>query len=600
MASCDAGCRSIVARRTCGSRANSFSDGRRPRGTGALPGCAMSANLPAMNPTELKIGSYRLWVVPILRALDELGGTAPPSKIEAMIRKQAPEAFSDLQWARIIKGKYVRWAGSDLKKAGLLAGTGEWELTPSGRAHLAEHGSAPAEWPKVKPLDPKSAGKMHAALETVDVTDYPGYELPILQALAAGPLTKKVLIEKIGRDLEPLLTPGDRRIMNTGDLVFRYRASWALSNLKKAGEIRNPTTGTWEISDAGRARVESAPAGFDIRAFQDSKAKVRAEWDDETHASSPPAVPAWPTAAWKTLEDRFDEDLLAGLVDRVRPDLGPSPDLDRPLPRNVIFYGPPGTGKTFVAREIAEALAGKPEPDAEPRWSLVQFHPSYSYEDFVQGLRPDLAHRELRYEIRKGPFLQICAAAEKSPDTFFVLVIDEINRGDPARIFGELLYGLEYRGDAVDLPLGGQLRVPPNLVVIGTMNSVDRSVALVDYALRRRFAFVRVDPDPAAVLNAQVADPEGAAAAASVLETFNDWIVKRLDREHALGHSFFLSPALTKLDASAFDRIWRHDVHPLLEEYFFGQTEAVDEARKTWASAVAAAFADDGEDATPP
>jgi 5-methylcytosine-specific restriction protein B len=176
--------------------------------------------------------------------------------------------------------------------------------------------------------------------------------------------------------------------------------------------------------------------------------------------------------------------------------------------------------------------------------------------------------------LHQGPFLQVCKAAEADPDRFHVLIIDEINRGDPARIFGELLYALEYRGEEIDLAGGGSLVVPANLVVIGTMNSVDRSVALVDHALRRRFAFVRVDPNPEAIPSPRLG---------ALLGQFNDWIAAQLDIEHAIGHSVFLNSALSKLSVDqAIERVWDHDVRPLLEEYFFAQPDRLKAAEAEW------------------
>jgi len=265
----------------------------------------------------------------------------------------------------------------------------------------------------------------------------------------------------------------------------------------------------------------------------------------------------------------------------------PTPSDDRkPVPRNVILYGPPGTGKTHVAKEIARALTGEDEPSADAHWQLVQFHPSYSYEDFIQGMRPDLSKAQLRYELREGPFVRICRAADKDPDAFYVLVIDEINRGDPARIFGELLYALEYRHEPVQLALEGELAVPPNLVIIGTMNSVDRSVAIVDYALRRRFGFVRLDPDGEIIEEEREGDAF-APKAAHVLGAFNAWLTGKLSREHCIGHSFFLSPSVDLATVDGFEQVWTNDIHPLLEEYFFGDSNSLAEARKVWLEAVA-------------
>ena len=269
----------------------------------------------------------------------------------------------------------------------------------------------------------------------------------------------------------------------------------------------------------------------------------------------------------------------------MRPDLGPTPD--QKIARNVILYGPPGTGKTYIARAVAQALTGDVQVSEDERFRLVQFHPSYAYEDFVQGLRPDLKQTSLRYELQQGPFLRIARDAAQEPDAFYVLLIDEINRGDPARIFGELLYALEYRDEPVTLPLGGELIVPSNLIIIGTMNSVDRSVALVDYALRRRFGFVRIDPDPGVIATVRGSGLL-AEAGPMVLEKFNKWLGQRLDREHVLGHSFFLTPAIPNDADDAFDRLWRLDIHPLLEEYFFGDEDGLAEATKQWSQIVAA------------
>jgi 5-methylcytosine-specific restriction protein B len=310
--------------------------------------------------------------------------------------------------------------------------------------------------------------------------------------------------------------------------------------------------------------------------YRGSKAKVRAERGTSRELAAQTAPPPWPTVSWKRLLAEFPEAALA-MERRLRPDLGPSPELPQALSRNLILYGPPGTGKTFLAKRFAAALTGNDEPGQENRWRVVQFHPSYAYEDFVQGLRPALESKDLRYALRKGPFIQICEAAENDPDHFHVLIIDEINRGDPARIFGELLYGLEYRSQDVELALGGELNVPQNLIVVGTMNSVDRSVALVDYALRRRFAFIRIDPDPSALPVVWMGD---------LLERFNAWLVAQLDQDHAIGHSVFLNPALAHVPPDeAIDRVWQQDVRPLLEEYFFAQPERLKAAQDQWTKA---------------
>ena len=158
--------------------------------------------------------------------------------------------------------------------------------------------------------------------------------------------------------------------------------------------------------------------------------------------------------------------------------------------RQVIFQGPPGTGKTFVARKLANCLSG---PEGHVR--LVQFHPSYAYEDFVQGYRPALIDGQPGFKLRNGPLLEAAEKARAEPDAKHFLVIDEINRGNLSKVFGELYFLLEYRDEEMRLLYADEpFSLPNNLYIIGTMNTADRSIALVDLALRRRFHFVESTP----------------------------------------------------------------------------------------------------------
>ena len=158
----------------------------------------------------------------------------------------------------------------------------------------------------------------------------------------------------------------------------------------------------------------------------------------------------------------------------------------------VIFQGPPGTGKTYVARKLAECLAG-----SRDRVRLVQFHPSYAYEDFVQGYRPAIVEGRPGFVLKDGPLVEMAEAARKAPrNQKHFLVIDEINRGNLSKVLGELYYLLEYRDDQMRLQYSDRaFSLPGNLYIIGTMNTADRSIALVDLALRRRFSFVEFYPD---------------------------------------------------------------------------------------------------------
>ncbi len=550
--------------------------------------------------------THRRWVLPILHVLGESPVPLPPRVVEERIRAKFAAGLSEDVWDQALKNYNIRFSRLQMRIKGLLGGEpGTWCLTDAGRAFYEEHKADDATVAAytVRSYDraPAEGQDGSEATETVSVTHFDAYEIPILESLAERPEPKRALLASLAEKLGPQLLPGDHRLMNNGGEVWRFRASWALSTLKGTGDLENPAQGQWRITDAGRDRLKREHCDWRIEAYQKtSSARVLATSAPVTpppttsgHTSEPDdeAPKHDLTGALGQLEAELGENMLSLLEARLRLDLGATPDEWNWLARNIVLYGPPGTGKTRAAKLVAHALTGEHKPSADGHWGLLQFHPSYSYEDFVQGLRPDLKEAQLRYTLVRGPFLEMCKRAENSPDDWFVLVIDEINRGDPARIFGELLYGLEYRGREVQLPAGGVLAVPPNLVVIGTMNSVDRSVALVDYALRRRFAFLRLEPNPAAI-SARHGDMPEAKLAASMLTSFNKWLTERLDKDHALGHSFFVAPGVTLSGADAFERIWKLDVRPLLEEYFFGDADALRQARTKWKDAIASAAKD--------
>ena len=266
---------------------------------------------------------------------------------------------------------------------------------------------------------------------------------------------------------------------------------------------------------------------------------------------------------------------LQSLADDLLLDVGALRTIGRLLDdkRQVIFQGPPGTGKTYVARRLAEHLAGAPD-----RVWIVQFHPSYAYEDFVQGFRPRLQGGQPGFVLRNGPLLEAAKAARKKPDVKHFLVIDEINRGNLAKVFGELYFLLEYRDERIRLQYadaGEPFALPANLYLIGTMNTADRSIALVDLALRRRFHFVEFHPDKPPVrgllrrwLN------EHAPKMTWVAEVVDRANAKLDDRQAAIGPSYFMRPDLGK---EMVDLIWEHNVLPYVEERFYGEHDRLDE-----------------------
>ena len=233
--------------------------------------------------------------------------------------------------------------------------------------------------------------------------------------------------------------------------------------------------------------------------------------------------------------------------------------------RQVIFQGPPGTGKTFAARKLAACLAGSPE-----RVRLVQFHPSYAYEDFVQGYRPTLEGGQPGFKLRNGPLMEVAERARDEPDARHFLVIDEINRGNLAKVFGELYFLLEYRDVEMRLQYSDEpFSLPDNLRIIGTMNTADRSIALVDLALRRRFHFVEFHPDDPPIQGLLRRWLEKHAPGMVWVSDVVDRANRELDdRQAAVGPSYFMKPGL---DDDAVRRIWKHNVLPYLEEYLAGE-----------------------------
>ena len=237
--------------------------------------------------------------------------------------------------------------------------------------------------------------------------------------------------------------------------------------------------------------------------------------------------------------------------------------------RQIVFYGPPGTGKTYVALQLAHHFAG-----AEDRTDLVQFHPSYAYEDFVEGYRPADKVGQPGFDLKPGPLKDIAKKARDNPHATHVLVIDEINRGNVARVFGELYFLLEYRDREISLQYSEtQFALPKNLWFIATMNTADRSIALVDAALRRRFHFVEFSPHEPPVedllrkwLRQEKPDM---LRVADLVDLANR---KLPDRQIAIGPSYFMHE---NLDEEWLGLIWKHSILPTVEEQLFGQTEQI-------------------------
>ena len=297
-------------------------------------------------------------------------------------------------------------------------------------------------------------------------------------------------------------------------------------------------------------------------------------------ANPPEAVPPAPYTKQMAMqglfmpEAQFDEALDA-LVEK----------------KNLVLQGPPGVGKTFVAARIAKALIGADDPT---RIASIQFHQSYSYEDFIQGFRPTAKGT---FDLRYGIFHQFCRRAQRDEGTGrrYVFIIDEINRGNLSRIFGELMMLIEAdkRGLQWAIPLAyatdaeDRFYVPENLYVIGTMNTADRSLAMVDYALRRRFRFVTLRPEFASPAFGAYLETNGVDAGlvkriVSRMKALNDAIsadTKNLGTGYQIGHSFFCPRHGAVADDAWYRRVVQSEIVPLLQEYWFDDDKKVDEQR---------------------
>ncbi len=269
---------------------------------------------------------------------------------------------------------------------------------------------------------------------------------------------------------------------------------------------------------------------------------------------------------------------------------------------NQILYGPPGTGKTWNAvNHAVEIVENQPvgslksDEDGKKEIEMVTFHKNYTYEDFIEGIRPVLTEQqkagnseqgdktEIRYELSSGVFKRIALRAKKYPTNNYVLIIDEINRCETDKIFGELITLIEkskrLAGDdeaTVTLPYSKEsFGIPNNLYIIGTMNTADRSIALLDTALRRRFDFIEMMPEPehpGISENVGVNDDGDVVNCRKLLKVMNERIRVLHDRDHQIGHTYFFG--VNNMDSLA--KKFKNQIIPLLQEYFYDNWEKID------------------------
>jgi MoxR-like ATPase len=429
-------------------------------------------------------------------------------------------------------------------------------------------------------LWPEFEREKHVAIEWDYLGDLSAFEsrdairdaMIAAKALEHDPMHDSLAVWNFVRVMQPGDTVIAKRGLTTllayGVVTSDYRFDEDRAEARHVRDVDWRKIGPWELGEEQRI------AGKTLTEFSALKDWLRSVWP--LIVADQRRQPGKEKPRSYSIDDALKElfmprDLLQSLLDA----LGRK--------KNLILEGAPGVGKTFVARRIAYALMGVEDA---ARVDVVQFHQSYSYEDFVQGWRP---LGEKGFSLQKGRFVRFCETARKSSEPF-VFIIDEINRGNLSKVFGELLSLLEgdKRGPQHDVGLAydsaERFHIPANVYLIGLMNTADRSLAMVDYALRRRFAFVRLEPAFESEAFAQNlvdsgVDEEVVGRIVAGMTALNTAIAEddsNLGEGYKIGHSFFVPADDSKdLGKAWYQAIVRQEIEPLLREYWFDQPEKV-------------------------
>ncbi len=579
----------------------------------------------AANGKKLSNAAFLRWFKPLIQALRDLGGSGTPAEARAKIVEN--EQLSDEE-VNAIRGKNnvnkfeneVAFARSYLVNAGYIDKSiyGVWTLTEAGKSvemtddmasDIFKSGVAQAQNSREK----KGAAIADDDVDTVHYWIYaPGENSCMweefysegIMAIGWGEIgdlktfdSKDAMKSKMKETFDASLSYKNAahatwqfvNDMKIGDIVFVKKGMHQLvgrgvvssdyeydaGRNDKYGNIRKVNwTHKGEWPHPGQAVMKTLT---DITSYTDYVEKLNALFEDESAEDVEEVSKNYPVY---TEDDFLDEVFMteeeySKLVGILK------------AKKNVILQGAPGVGKTFAAKRLAYSVMGVKDID---RVMMVQFHQSYSYEDFIMGFRPSTTG----FELKKGAFYNFCKKAEIDSDNDYFFIIDEINRGNLSKIFGELFMLIENDKRGIELQLlysDEKYAVPANVYIIGMMNTADRSLAMLDYALRRRFAFFEIKPgfetDGFREYRMSL-DNDKFNKLINCVENLNSVIAsdESLGEGFCIGHSYFCNLEVDKIDNECLYGIVEYELIPLLKEYWFDEPTKVKDWSNNLRSAV--------------
>ena len=572
-------------------------------------------------PTKISNASFLRWFAPLIQALRDLGGSATPAEAKAQIIKNENIPEEEL---KEVRGKTqvnkfdneVQWARNYLANAGYIDKNikGVWTLTESGMTvemtyDLASEifkGNINKKDNATNTLGDNDENETHYWLyapgrnaenwgqfksdgimaigwgQIGDLSDFPdkasmkakmkelyGSEYSYKNdAHATWQFANEI---KIGDVI--FVKKGVSKIIGRGIVESDYIFDDAIdSDFKHIRRVNWTNIGLWE--HPGKAALKTLT---DITVYKEYVEKLNALFEDEDSE---------PIEEQEKLYDEYTEQNFLNDVFMSAENYDTLKNLILNK-KNIILQGAPGVGKTFAAKRLAYSIMGKKDTN---RVLMVQFHPSYSYEDFIMGYRPT---SDGHFELKKGPFYNFCKLAEQDDkNNQYFFIIDEINRGNIGKIFGELFMLIENDKRGMKLPLiygDEEFSIPENVHMIGMMNTADRSLAMLDYALRRRFAFFEFAPAFATEGFRKYRESKSNAKfdkLISAVEKINEMIENdvTLGKGFRIGHSYFCTK--NTIDDKWLNAVVNYEILPLLDEYWFDDHAKVIECERILKEAI--------------